>query len=91
LFQAHFYGAEIQYYTHGDDEYCWVDDPTPCWDTYLKYRIKPKQATLYEWMYRRNTLKKWSIEPVLMTEEEASNFYTDFEYRKTGRSFEVEV
>ena len=47
--------------------------------------------TVYEWMYKAKYSKKWIIAPMLMTDEEASNFYTDFEYKKTGRSFEVEV
>jgi hypothetical protein len=89
LIQAHFNGAEIQYYTHGDDEYCWVDDPTPCWNTYLKYRIKPKQATLYEWMYLVSTI--WNVYPSLYTEEDAAEHFGSMVHKKTGRSFEVAV
>jgi hypothetical protein len=83
LIQAHLNGAEIQYYTHGDD------DQTPCWNIYLKYRIKPKQATLYEWMYLGSTI--WNVYPSLYTEEEAAEHFGSMVHKKTGRSFEVEV
>jgi hypothetical protein len=90
LIQAHRNGAEVQHYTHGDDEYCWVDDPTPCWDTYLEYRIKPKQATLYEWMVRKHGA--WHVHSELCTEFEAPSVFSAgyiVEYRKTGRSWEL--
>jgi hypothetical protein len=90
LIQAHSNGAEIQYYTHGDDEYCWVDDPTPCWDTYLMYRIKPKLATLYEWMVRKHGA--WHVQSELCTESEAPSVFSAgyiVKYRKTGRSWEL--
>ena len=90
LIQAHRNGEEIQYYTHGDDEYCWVDDPTPCWDTYLMYRIKPKLATLYEWMVRKHGA--WHVQSELCTESEAPSVFSAgyiVEYRKTGRSWQL--
>lgn len=88
VIQAHRNGAKIQTLYGGVD---WHDDENPLWSVNSKYRVKPATKTLYEWMYKAKYSKKWSIEPRLMTEEEASDFYTDFEYKKTGRSFEVEV
>lgn len=93
LIQAHRNGAEIQYYTHGDDEYCWVDDPTPCWDTYLTYRIKPKQNVKYEWMFQTHS-GEWYISSELFTEQEIQELCLikgdDYKnYKKTGLSWEL--
>lgn len=94
VIQAHRNGATIQcldaeftnWQTIDSHAYIW-------WLEHIQYRVKPNTKTVYEWMYNAKYSKKWIIELMLMTEEEASNFYTntDFEYKKTGRSFEVEV
>ena len=51
---------------------------------------KPKRV-LYEWMFRDGGY--WSVSDNLMTEKEAEKYLTDggfFEYRKTGREFEID-
>jgi hypothetical protein len=51
---------------------------------------KPKK-TVYEWMYFLGG-EGWIIEELLMDEEDARSYFPeDRPFRKTGRSFEVEV
>jgi hypothetical protein len=53
---------------------------------------KPKSTkTVYEWLYKTKFTRDWEISPVLKSEEEAKDFFDRCEYKKTGRSWEVEV
>jgi hypothetical protein len=87
LIQAHRNGAKIQVYIHGD----WVDEPDPDWYVYTQYRIKPITTTVYEWMYKHNSNDNWFIAAMIMSEERAKVELSNYKYRKTGRSWEVEV
>ena len=53
-------------------------------------KTKAKTKTVYEWMWK-NTEGYWLMADILSTEEEASNCYSAYEHKKTGRSWEVEV
>jgi hypothetical protein len=87
LIQAHRNGAKIQVYIHGD----WVEEPDPDWYVYTQYRIKPITTTVYEWMYKHNSNDNWFIAAMIMSEERAKVELSNYKYRKTGRSWEVEV
>jgi hypothetical protein len=87
LIQAHRNGAKIQYYGMEG----WTDVLSPNWDTDTQYRIKPSTKIVYEWIYKTNFTSDWEISPVLKTEEEAKDFFDRCKYKKTGRSWEVEV
>ena len=50
---------------------------------------KPKTKTVYEWMWRENC--NWYVNAKLVTEQEAYEQYEGLDYKKTGRSWEVEV
>jgi hypothetical protein len=62
----------------------------PYWHEDSQYRIKPTTKTIYEWMYRSKGSTKWAIREILLSEEEAKRHFGRHEYRKTGRSWEVE-
>jgi hypothetical protein len=85
LIQAYNSGAKIQCTKDGN----WMDTANPSWIDYIQYRIKP--TTIYEWMFKAIGSTKWMIEVLLMTEDEAKNYFKDVEYRQTGRSWEVEA
>jgi len=54
--------------------------------------VEPKRKkVVYEWIYKPYS-KKWLVETLLRTEEEAASYYGEgeCEYMKTGRQFEVE-
>jgi hypothetical protein len=88
LIQAHRNGAKIQAHICGD----WVEEPKPDWYEDTEYRIKPATETVYEWMCKPKSGHTWALEELLMGEEEAEKYYyPDHDYRKTGRSWEVEV
>lgn len=86
LIQAFNSGAEIEFFDSRLNG--WVSTSSPSWDEGVKYRIKPKTKTVYEWMtqYKNGV---WTISDVLRTEEDALQCYGGFTYQKTGRSFEV--
>jgi hypothetical protein len=88
LIQAHSRGAKIQVYSNGE----WVDiELEPCWHEASQYRIKPAVKVVYEWLYKTNFSNDWEISPVLKSEEEAKDFFDRCKYKKTGRSWEIEV
>jgi hypothetical protein len=87
LIQKHHDGVKIQAYICGD----WIEEPNPDWYEDTKYRTKPDTNTMYEWMFRPKLHQKWTIATLLMTEDDAEVHYVEYEYRKTGRSWEVEV
>jgi hypothetical protein len=87
LIQAHLNGAEIQVHNCGN----WVREPNPCWYEDNQYRIKPVVKTVYEWMYKTTLSTNWMFEDSPMSEEEAKNHFGEYDYRKTGRSWEIEV
>jgi hypothetical protein len=51
----------------------------------------PTTKTVYEWMLKSKFSHKWMVEDLLMSEEEAKDYFDKHEYQKTGRSWEVEV
>lgn len=53
-------------------------------------KTKPKTKTVHEWIWK-NSEGYWFLADVLSTEEEAAEAYSLYEYKKTGRSWEVEV
>ena len=85
-------GGEIEYKPkHLKDGWCAAEKP-PLWAfNSSDYRIKekPKTKTVYEWMCRYKTSSAWDIEKALWTEEEASYYFSQLDYQKTGRSWEV--
>jgi hypothetical protein len=87
LIQAHSRGAKIQVYSNDE----WVDiELEPCWHEASQYRIKPLTKTVYEWMFIPKLGNTWELEEKLMSEEESNKYYgTSYDYRKTGRSWEV--
>lgn len=58
----------------------------------LKMQGKKK---VYEWIFKRFNGSSWCLSSALMDEDEAKRFFEDslgvLEYRKTDRSFIVEV
>jgi hypothetical protein len=86
LIQAHRNGAKIQAYICGD----WVEESNPDWYEDTQYRIKPATKVVYEWMLKSKFSPKWMIEVLLMSEDEAKDYFSEHEYQKTGRSWEVE-
>jgi hypothetical protein len=86
LIKAYRNGSEIQVNNHGK----WVDTKDPAWYTTCEYRIKPETGTVYEWMFKTKG-GDWLIHTSLMTEGDAKKRIICVEYRKTGRSWEVEV
>jgi hypothetical protein len=87
LIQAHSRGVKIQEYIHGK----WVESTNPSWDEDIQYRIKPNTKTVYEWMFNPKCSNNWVIISELMSEEKAERYFIENGYRKTGRSWEVEV
>lgn len=87
LIQAFNNGAKIQYNYNGK----WADTTNPNWCVYLQHRIKPTTKTIYEWMYKSMLDNKWEVESLIMDEKEAKKYFCKQEYKKTGRSWEVEV
>ena len=55
-------------------------------------RIKPEPATktIYEWIVK-GEFGHWNVNGLLLTEDEAAKEFADRKYKKTGRSWEVEV
>jgi hypothetical protein len=87
LIQAHRNGAEIQVYSHGE----WVDiELEPCWHEGSQYRVKPATNIVYEWVAKSKFTHRWEIITLLLSEEEAKEYFYGREYRKTGRSLEVD-
>jgi hypothetical protein len=86
LIQAHRNGAKIQAYICGD----WVEEPNPDWYEDTQYRIKPSTKIVYEWMYKPKSGNNWFIAYMLMDEKLAKVELAKYEYRKTGRTWEVE-
>jgi hypothetical protein len=82
---AHRNGAKIQAHICGE----WVEQVTPDWYTDTQYRIKPDTKVVHEWMYKARFSQKMLVEPLLMTEEEAKEFFDDQPHQKTGRSWET--
>lgn len=60
-----------------------------CLDIWTEVEPEPETKTVYEWMFKPTSSNTWVIEPVLMTEKEAAEWF-EVEYRKTGRSWEIE-
>lgn len=88
LIQEHRRGATVQAYICGD----WIEEPSPDWYEDTKYRVKPATSTVYEWMCKPKLGHTWELEELLLTEEEAKEYYLNgHDYQKTGRSWEVEV
>ena len=90
LIQAHRNGAKIQLQTFRGD---WVDTDNPDWDENVKYRIKTSTKTVYEWMFYSQNRSRWLVDGQLLSDDEAKLYYEveTVKYRKTGRSWEVEV
>jgi hypothetical protein len=86
LIQAHRNGAKIQAYICGE----WVEEPNPDWYEDTEYRIKPSTKIVYEWMYKPKSSNNWFIAYMLMDEKLAKVELVKYEYRKTGRAWEVE-
>ena len=63
------------------------------WDVgYSNWTIytEPKPTkVVYEWIVKVNG-GIWQIEPNLLSEDDADNYFAGSQYRKTGRSFEIE-
>jgi len=94
-YRLHPHNDLIQVTKAGDSIQClsantWVDVQEPAWSEDCKYRIKPATKILHEW-YVKTHDKVWYINEVLMTEEEIASKEWAIEYKKTGRSLEVEV
>jgi hypothetical protein len=88
LIKAYQKGAKIQAYNHGK----WLDVLEPYWYDCIKYRIKPKTKIIYEWICKSKLGGTWELGALLLSEEEAKEYYfNEYEYRKTGREFKVEV
>jgi hypothetical protein len=88
LIQAYHNGAKIQVYSNSE----WVDiELEPYWHEASQYRIKPLTKIVYEWAAETGFSHRLMIIPLLMSEEEASEYFHGRKYRKTGRSWEVEV
>jgi hypothetical protein len=88
LIQEHRNGAKIQTYVCGS----WIEEYNPDWYEDSQYRVKPNTKTVYEWMFMSKLSYAWELEALLLSEEGAGEFYGDaYKYRKTGRSWEVEV
>jgi hypothetical protein len=89
LIQEHSAGAKIQAYveTFG----AWIEQANPDWDTDVQYRVKPAVKVVYEWVFKAKHRNSWKVEGFLLSEEEAEDFFDNHEYRKTGRSWEVEA
>jgi hypothetical protein len=87
LIKAHKKGAKIESYIVGE----WIEEPTINWYADTQYRIKPEPTTktIYEWMF--NDAVNWNISDHLRTEEDAQKAFGLFKYKKTGRSWEVDV
>jgi hypothetical protein len=83
LIQEHRDGAKIKAYICGD----WIEEPNPDWYEDTKYRVKPDTNTVYEWMLKSRFNHKWMVEDLLMSEEEAKDYFDEHEYQKTGRSW----
>ncbi len=86
LIQAFNSGAEIEYFEDSINR--WLPEMSPTWSENVKYRIKPKTKTVYEWMLR-SIKGELTISGKLMTEDEIKVFAGRRDYQKTGRSFEV--
>jgi hypothetical protein len=86
IIQEHCKGTPIQAYICGD----WIEEPLPDWYNDTQYRVKPTTETLYEWIFKTKYKSNWMVESFLLSEEEAKHHFDKHEYRKTGRSWEVE-
>ena len=53
-------------------------------------KAKPTTKTIYEWMVR-GEFGYWHLNGLLLTEDEAAKEFAEYEYKKTGRDWEVEV
>jgi hypothetical protein len=84
LIQAHLNGAKIQAYICGD----WIEEPNPDWYDDTQYRVKPYIEPVHEWMFKAKFGNKWQLEDLIMSEEEAKDYFGELTYRKTGRSWE---
>jgi hypothetical protein len=90
LIQAHNAGAKIQAFVHALG--AWVEQANPDWDTDVQYRAKPVTKVVHEWMCKPKLGHTWELEELLLSEEEAKEYYLNgHDYQKTGRSWEVEA
>lgn len=89
LIQATKAGDPIQWFNPTSNT--WVDLlQEPTWGENAQYRIKPPTKILYEW-YVKTSVDGWFVHDALFTEEEITSKDWVIEYKKTGRSLEVEV
>jgi hypothetical protein len=86
LIQAFNKGAKIEYLTSDG----WAETTHPTWNEDTQYRIKPSTKIVYEWMYKPKSSNNWFIAYMLMDENLAKVELAKYEYRKTGRAWEVE-
>jgi hypothetical protein len=86
LIQAFNSGAEIEYFEDSINR--WLPEMSPTWSENVKYRVKPKTKTVYEWMYLAHG-NTWILDHGLETESDASKRWKGTPHQKTGRSFEV--
>jgi hypothetical protein len=89
LIQAHKSGATIHEYIRGN----WVQQANPDWFEDTQYRIKTSTKIVYEWMFYSQNRSRWLVDGQLLSDDEAKLYYEveTVKYRKTGRSWEVEV
>ena len=83
---------------YNDDESLRFDDKPigTIWNWYSDdnwEEVTPQTKTVYEWMFFSKNRGRWFIDGQLLSEGEAKLYYEAeiTEYRKTGRSWEVDV
>jgi len=88
----------MQHYRDGGEVECenidgsWFLTIEPCWNFekhHYRIKEKPKTKTVYEWIVFDDCPKEWTIDSVLLTEDDAESFYEGVRYQKTGRQWEV--
>lgn len=86
-------GAKIECKHKGEDWHDASSDDIWSWYEEAEYRIKPEEPetkTIYEWMVK-GEFGYWHLNGLLLTEDEAAKEFAEYEYKKTGRSWEVTI
>jgi hypothetical protein len=95
VMEAYENGAEIECKYKYIKNYNWEIVEHPAWNwTEAIYRVKqePKTKILKKWMSRSDKNSYWWIADFIMTEDEAKIYFeSSYEYKPTGREWEVEV
>lgn len=63
---------------------------TNVWKDWTPLQDKPTTKTIYEWMVK-GEFGYWHLNGLLLTEDKAAKEFAEYEYKKTGRDWKVEV